>query len=303
MSTSRRPLRACSSPSPPRTTPKTATEKHLIVSGSTRSVLTRTSSPGRGRLRRDPCRRTRQGRPRPRGRHRRETEVPPDDLLERIVPSTRRARPLHSTASSARARSSSSAVAIRAIVSLSLAGTVARSGDLDEDARLAGGSSPHRRTGSNTATSSTRSPRPSPGTPTTSSSPAPRNSSAPNVTHLVTPVSATLRGNLPGGHLLMCRARRRTAPDTGGRGTLCAAASRPEENEQLDRARFAGPVGGFDVSGDGERGIAIRSALVDGRRARSVRRGRHRRRLRPRPPARPNPAEVQALLAVSFVCP
>jgi len=40
------------------------------------------------------------------------------------------------------------------------------------------------------------------------------------------------------------------------------------KNEELDRDRFAGPVGWVDASGDGEWWIGIRSALVDGRTAR-----------------------------------
>lgn len=40
------------------------------------------------------------------------------------------------------------------------------------------------------------------------------------------------------------------------------------KNEGFDRGRFAGPVGWFDASGDGEWWIGIRSALVDGRTAR-----------------------------------
>jgi menaquinone-specific isochorismate synthase len=34
--------------------------------------------------------------------------------------------------------------------------------------------------------------------------------------------------------------------------------------EGLDRGRYAGPVGWFDADGDGELGIALRCAVVDG---------------------------------------
>ena len=36
----------------------------------------------------------------------------------------------------------------------------------------------------------------------------------------------------------------------------------------MDRGRYAGPVGWVDANGDGEWGIALRCAELDGRRAR-----------------------------------
>jgi menaquinone-specific isochorismate synthase len=36
----------------------------------------------------------------------------------------------------------------------------------------------------------------------------------------------------------------------------------------MDRGRYAGPVGWIDASGDGEFGIALRSAALDGNRVR-----------------------------------
>jgi menaquinone-specific isochorismate synthase len=36
------------------------------------------------------------------------------------------------------------------------------------------------------------------------------------------------------------------------------------ELEQMSRDRYAGPVGWMDAAGDGEWGIALRSALIDG---------------------------------------
>ena len=37
------------------------------------------------------------------------------------------------------------------------------------------------------------------------------------------------------------------------------------ELEQMDRGRYAGPVGWMDASGDGEWGIALRSGELDGK--------------------------------------
>ncbi len=41
-----------------------------------------------------------------------------------------------------------------------------------------------------------------------------------------------------------------------------------DEIEGMDRGRYAGPVGWFDANGDGEFGIALRSAHVSGNKAR-----------------------------------
>ena len=54
------------------------------------------------------------------------------------------------------------------------------------------------------------------------------------------------------------------------------------EIEGMDRGRYAGPVGWMDAAGDGEWGIALRSAEIAGDTRPAVRRLRHRRRLRPR---------------------
>jgi menaquinone-specific isochorismate synthase len=40
------------------------------------------------------------------------------------------------------------------------------------------------------------------------------------------------------------------------------------ELEQMDRERYAGPVGWIDANGNGEWGIALRCARVDGNQAR-----------------------------------
>ncbi|MBV9384450.1 MAG: chorismate-binding protein, partial [Streptosporangiaceae bacterium] len=47
-----------------------------------------------------------------------------------------------------------------------------------------------------------------------------------------------------------------------------AAVELISELEQMDRERYAGPVGWMDASGNGEWGIALRCAQIRGRRAR-----------------------------------
>ena len=53
----------------------------------------------------------------------------------------------------------------------------------------------------------------------------------------------------------------------GGTPTL-KALELISELEGMDRGRYAGPVGWIDASGDGEFGIALRSAALDGNRVR-----------------------------------
>ncbi|HVL83882.1 MAG TPA: chorismate-binding protein, partial [Pseudonocardia sp.] len=47
-----------------------------------------------------------------------------------------------------------------------------------------------------------------------------------------------------------------------------AALALIHELERMDRGRYAGPVGWVDAAGDGELGIALRCAQLDGRSAR-----------------------------------
>jgi menaquinone-specific isochorismate synthase len=47
-----------------------------------------------------------------------------------------------------------------------------------------------------------------------------------------------------------------------------AALAMIRELERMDRGRYAGPVGWVDAAGNGEWGIALRSAHLDGPRAR-----------------------------------
>ena len=86
----------------------------------------------------------------------------------------------------------------------------------------------------------------------------------PNVQHLCSPVSATMP---PGMHLLDVLATLHPTPAVGGQP--CAAVV-PDiaRLERFDRGLYAGTVGWFDEAGDGEFVVAIRSALMDGNRAR-----------------------------------
>ncbi len=86
----------------------------------------------------------------------------------------------------------------------------------------------------------------------------------PNVQHLWSPVSATLPPSL---HLLDVLATLHPTPAVGGQPRQAA---RPDiaRLERFDRGLYAGTVGWFDHRGDGEFVVAIRSALMDGPRAR-----------------------------------
>jgi menaquinone-specific isochorismate synthase len=86
----------------------------------------------------------------------------------------------------------------------------------------------------------------------------------PNVTHLATEVTGTLRTEIPALELAGL-----LHPTAAVCGTPTAAATRLiGELEGMDRGRYAGPVGWMDVNGDGEWGIALRCAQVDGARLR-----------------------------------
>jgi len=86
----------------------------------------------------------------------------------------------------------------------------------------------------------------------------------PNVQHLWSPVSAVLP---PGMHLLDVLATLHPTPAVGGQPRTTA---RPDivRLEPFDRGLYAGTVGFFDYQGDGEFVVAIRSALMDGAKAR-----------------------------------
>ena len=93
-----------------------------------------------------------------------------------------------------------------------------------------------------------------------------------NVTHLATSLKARLddrqgRAPVPGAFELALELH----PTSAVAGTpRDIALSYLERFEAIDRERYAGPVGWVDANGDGEWWIGIRSALVDGQRARLI---------------------------------
>jgi menaquinone-specific isochorismate synthase len=107
-----------------------------------------------------------------------------------------------------------------------------------------------------------------------------------NVQHLATRVQGTLaaggRGELPGERPggLAPAGEARTAPtalalaaDLHPTAAVCGTPAGPameliRELEGMDRGRYAGPVGWIDAHGNGEWGIALRCAEIDGPRAR-----------------------------------
>jgi menaquinone-specific isochorismate synthase len=82
----------------------------------------------------------------------------------------------------------------------------------------------------------------------------------PNVMHLATDVTGVLGDDASS---LALAAALHPSAAVGGTPTPEAVAL-ILEIERLDRARFAGPVGWIDAEGDGEWGIALRSAEYDG---------------------------------------
>jgi len=86
----------------------------------------------------------------------------------------------------------------------------------------------------------------------------------PNVMHLATDVTGVLDD---GATSLGLASALHPSAAVGGTPTR-AALSLISEIEQMDRGRYAGPVGWMDADGDGEWGIALRSAEYDGNRVR-----------------------------------
>ncbi|MGI5125880.1 isochorismate synthase [Pseudonocardia sp. CA-107938] len=87
-----------------------------------------------------------------------------------------------------------------------------------------------------------------------------------NVSHLSSDVRGTLPDDDPASLLLLAAAVHPTAA-VGGTPRRAAVAL-IAELEQMDRGRYAGPVGWVDADGDGELGIALRCAQLEGRFAR-----------------------------------
>lgn len=86
----------------------------------------------------------------------------------------------------------------------------------------------------------------------------------PNVMHLATDVTGVLDDRTSS---LGLAAALHPSAAVGGTPTADAVAL-ISELEQMDRGRYAGPVGWMDSHGDGEWGIALRSAEYDGKRVR-----------------------------------
>jgi menaquinone-specific isochorismate synthase len=86
-----------------------------------------------------------------------------------------------------------------------------------------------------------------------------------NVLHLGTEIAGTLREPAPSALDLALQLH--PTPAVGGTPTNDALAWL-RENEGFERGRYAGPVGWVDANGDGLFAVGIRSAEIDGRRAR-----------------------------------
>ncbi|MFQ3544727.1 isochorismate synthase [Halobacillus rhizosphaerae] len=84
-----------------------------------------------------------------------------------------------------------------------------------------------------------------------------------NLQHLYTPVRATLEN---GYTLLDVVERLHPTPALGGMPQK-ASVTYIRENEYLNRGWYAGPIGWFDRSNNGEFAVAIRSALIQGKEA------------------------------------
>jgi menaquinone-specific isochorismate synthase len=87
-----------------------------------------------------------------------------------------------------------------------------------------------------------------------------------NVSHLASDVRGTLDPSGPASLLRLADAVHPTAA-VGGT-PRATAVDLIAELEGMDRGRYAGPVGWVDGNGDGELGIALRCAQLDGTTAR-----------------------------------
>ena len=88
----------------------------------------------------------------------------------------------------------------------------------------------------------------------------------PNVMHLATDVAGVVH-DADGTTVLELAAALHPSAAVGGTPTKLAV-EMIAELEGMDRGRYAGPVGWMDASGDGEFGIALRSAELDGHQVR-----------------------------------
>ena len=85
-----------------------------------------------------------------------------------------------------------------------------------------------------------------------------------NLTHLATDITATVQD---GSDVLDLVAAVHPPAAVGGTPTAMALETLADL-EGMDRGRYAGPVGWVDARGDGEWGIALRCAQLDGPTAR-----------------------------------
>jgi menaquinone-specific isochorismate synthase len=89
----------------------------------------------------------------------------------------------------------------------------------------------------------------------------------PNVMHLATDVAGVTHDDPDRAASLALAEALHPSAAVGGTPTDRAVAL-IDEIERMDRGRYAGPVGWMDATGDGEWGLALRSAEVDGDRVR-----------------------------------
>jgi len=92
----------------------------------------------------------------------------------------------------------------------------------------------------------------------------PRLLKLPNVQHLWSPITTELTQEQD---ILAVAAKLHPTPAVGGQPRDAARAD-IARIENFDRGLYAGCIGWFDYHGDGEMAVAIRSALIDGQRAR-----------------------------------
>lgn len=85
-----------------------------------------------------------------------------------------------------------------------------------------------------------------------------------NIQHLWTPIQAEINSNI---HLLDILAELHPTPAVAGAPRDIAQA-KIRDYEMFDRSLYAAPLGWIDHQGNGEFAVAIRSALIDGNRAR-----------------------------------
>jgi menaquinone-specific isochorismate synthase len=91
----------------------------------------------------------------------------------------------------------------------------------------------------------------------------------PDVQHLATGVRGRLRGGQDGREQSVLALAAALHPTGAVCGTPAETAAEViRELEGMDRGRYAGPVGWVDAHGNGEMGIALRCAEIDGQRAR-----------------------------------